>query len=272
MQQRFLTAVSRTLVGFAAMTAAVALAASAARASAGSDVRPRTKLPAAAKAARPAPAQLKDGVPIGLYFMTRFWPSNGTLEKVVWYFAPDGTAYEELEHGFSPEDLAAHKGRKGSCRADGNNLVITWADGKPTSSRVEPSQSGRAFTWNMGIFTAVQAFGDPTEVAGVYEGGESLSGGGNRAALSKRLELRPDGTFRWSGVSFVGTTTQSSQMSVGQVDAGSTGTWRLSDYSLLLSDSNGNVYRRIAFPYDDSKTPLKPDRIFFGGLMYKKQG
>lgn len=220
---------------------------------------------------RPAPATFQHGVPVGLYFMTRYWSFTGTLEKEAWYFAPDGTAYAELEHGFSVEDLAVHAGRKGTCRAEAGQLEITWADGKKTKSTVEPSKSGRAFTWDMGIFTIVQSFADPAEAAGVYEGGESLSVGGSRAIVSKRLELRADGTFAWSGVSFLGNTTGSSRLSAGGVDAGSTGTWRVSGYSLLLADTRGNVFRRIAFPYDDESTPLKPDRIFFGGMMYKKQ-
>lgn len=225
----------------------------------------------AGQADLPAPATFKDGVPVGLYFMTRYWSFTRTLEKQAWYFAPDGTAYAELEHGFSAADLAAHAGRKGTCRLDGAQLEITWADGKKTKSTIEPSKSGRAFTWDMGIFTMVQSFSDPAEVAGVYEGGESLSVGGSSAVVSKRLELRPDGTFAWSGVSFLGSTTESSRVSAGAVDGGSTGTWRIAGYSLLLADTQGNVFRRIAFPYDDESTPLKPDRIFFGGMMYKKQ-
>lgn len=226
---------------------------------------------AAGKVDLPAPATFQNGVPVGLYFMTRYWSFTRTLEKASWYFAPDGTAYAELEHGFSAADLAAHAGRKGTGRMDGAQLEITWADGTKTKSTVEPSRSGRAFTWDMGIFTVVQPFGDPAEVAGAYEGGESLSVGGSSAVVSKRLELRPDGTFAWSGVSFIGNTTESSRVSAGAVDAGSTGTWRIAGYSLILADTQGNVFRRIAFPYDDESTPLKPDRIFFGGMMYKKQ-
>ncbi|MDO8544788.1 MAG: hypothetical protein Q7S40_30460 [Opitutaceae bacterium] len=219
----------------------------------------------------PAPAAFKNGVPVGLYFMTRFWPATGSLEKAAWYFAPDGTAYEKLEHGFSKADLAAHAGPKGTCQLVGGNLEVTWTDGKKTSSWLEHKPNTTGFSWNAGLFSAAQDFGDPAEIAGVYAGGESLSVGASRAAVSKTLDLRPDGTFAWTGVSFIGSTTKESRVSVGSTGGGSTGTWRLAGHSLLLTDGEGNVFRRIAFPYDDTSTPIKPDRIFFGGMMYKKQ-
>jgi hypothetical protein len=227
--------------------------------------------PIAAKAdepAKPASPDFKDGVPVGLYFMTRFWISTRTLEKAAWYFAPDGTVYHNLEHGFSPEDLAAHAGRKGRAKAKGNDLEVTWSDGKKTTSDVE--RDGTGFLWDMGIFTAVTGFETPSEIVGSYEGGESLVSGGNAAAGLKRLELRPDDTFTWEGVSFVGTTTSASRISAGGSGT-SKGRWSLSGFSLTLVDDTGATLRRIVFPYDDAKTAVKPDRIFFGGLMYKKQ-
>ena len=41
-------------------------------------------------------------------------------------------------------------------------------------------------------------------------------------------------------------------------------------YFAILTDTRGAELRRIAFPFDDDKTPLKPDWMFFGGLLYKK--
>lgn len=223
----------------------------------------------AARLEKPAPHAFKDGVPVGLYFMTRFWASSGALEKAAWYFAPDGTVYRNLEDGFSAADLARHKGRKGTCRADGNLLHVTWADGRKTTSKIERREM--AFSWDAGIFTAVKPFGDAPEISGRYEGGESLSVGGNRAAVSKRLELRRDGTFRWSGVSFLSSSSETTSIAAGSTGGDSTGTWRIESHALLLTDAAGVTLRRIAFPYDDEKTPLKPDRIFFGGTLYNKQ-
>lgn len=220
------------------------------------------------KIENPVAASFKTGAPIGLYFMTRFWPSSGSLEKAAWYFAPDGTAYRDLEFGFSAADLAAHP-EKGTYRAVGDKLEVTWSTGKTTSSTINPSAKG--FSWDAGLFTVVQPFDGTMKIAGSYEGGESLSTGMGRAALSKTLELRPDGTFTWQGISFLSTTSQESRVTAGSVGNATTGTWVVKGYSLVLTDETGNVYRRIAFPYDDEKTPMKPDRIFFGGTMYNQK-
>ncbi|MES2691951.1 MAG: hypothetical protein V4773_00670 [Verrucomicrobiota bacterium] len=217
----------------------------------------------------PAPASFKEGVPVGLFFMTRFWSFTGTLEKVVWYFAPDGSVFQGLENGFSLRDLAAHTGPKGQGSLNGDKLEIRWADGKKSSSHLSRSDSG--FSWDAGIFTVVKPFDPKVPEAGVYEGGESLSVSGNRAAVSKTLELRPDGTYRWSGVSFISNTTDAGQVTAGANGDDSTGRWHASGYTLVLVDSKGHVYRRIAFPYDDDKTPVNPDRIFVGGTMFKRQ-
>jgi len=217
---------------------------------------------------KPAPAAFNHGIPVGLYFMTRYQTSTRTLEKGAWYFAPDGRVYQNLEYGFSKDDLTGHAGPRGTAAAEDSMLVVTWADGKKTTGNVE--REGTGFLWDMGIFTAVRAFEDVSDVAGIYEGGESLSFGDNRAAASRRLELRADGTFSWAGVSFVGPTPQASRLSTGDNDA-SKGRWQLSGYSLILTDEKGAVLRRIIFPSDDEKKAVKPDRMFFGGMIYKRQ-
>lgn len=217
----------------------------------------------------PAPPSFAEGVPVGLYFMTRFWSFTGTLEKLVWYFAPDGAVYQSLEHGFSSHDLATHAGPKGRCTLRGNTLEIRWSDGKKSTGDLERSDSG--FFWDGGNFTPVRPFTTTSMIIGSYEGGESLSYNGNRAAVSKSLELRADGTFRWSGVSFLTSATDATRVTAGANGADSAGRWHVMPYALVLIDAKGNVYRRIAFPYDDEKTPVNPDRIFFGGTMFRRQ-
>jgi hypothetical protein len=150
----------------------------------------------------------------------------------------------------------------------GSMMHVTWADGKVTKSKLE--RDGSSFTWDMGIFTPVKPLPGAKVLAGTYEGGESLSHGGNHAAVSKTLQLRADGTFSWSGVSFLQTTGARSQLAAGGQGATS-GRWRTEGYSLLLTDQGGTVLRGIAFPYDDEKTAVYPDRLFFGGIMYRRQ-
>lgn len=217
----------------------------------------------------PAPASFKEGRPVGLFFMTRFWSFTGTLEKLVWYFAPDGTVYQSLEAGFSETDLAAHTGPTGRCTMTGDRLEVQWTGGKKSAGSLSRSATG--FSWDGGIFTPVKPFEASDAIAGTYEGGESISYRGNRAAISKTLELRPDGTYRWSGVSFLTSATDTTRVTAGSNGVDSTGRWHAAGYSLVLVDSAGNVYRRIAFPYDDSKTPVNPDWVFFGGTMFKRR-
>jgi hypothetical protein len=221
----------------------------------------------AAASETPAPAAFQEGVPVGLYFMTRYQVAPRTRENAVWYFAPDRRVYRNLEFGCSSEDLAAHQGLRGTASADGNRLVVTWSDGTKTAADLE--RDGTGFLWDMGIFRAVNAFRDPGEAAGVYEAAQ-LSGLGSGGVGDQRLELRADGTFSWSGVAFTDTASGRVALLVGS-DRMSKGHWKLGNHSLILTDEKGTIWRGIAFPDDDAKTVIKPDRLFFGGKVYKRQ-
>lgn len=210
----------------------------------------------------------RDGLPSGLFLMTRYWFASRTLEILAWYFAPDGSVYEGLATGFSAEDLARHQGRHGHCKLTGNTLEITWADGTTSSSDLERSDSG--FNWDMGIFTrATPMPADRASLAGRYEGGASVSGSGGTVSTAQTLELDADGTYRWSGVGAVSARSEGSTLSGGSSSAAN-GRWQADEYSLVLTDRSGAVTRRIAFPYDDPDTPVYPDRLLFGGIMLKK--
>jgi hypothetical protein len=215
----------------------------------------------------PAPAYFREGVPVGLFFMNRYWSFTSQLEKAAWYFAPDGTVFQNIEKGFSPEACAAHPGPTGVAKMDGRKLEITWSDGQKTNGDIERESAG--FNWNMGIFTTVSAFPEAAAVVGVYEGGESLAATGDRTLATRRLELKADGTFSWDGVTFTGTTARTSRLAA----AGSTvttGRWDLNGYTLTLTHSAGATCQRIAFPYGDEKNLAKPHLLFFGGMMLKR--
>jgi hypothetical protein len=217
----------------------------------------------------PPKAEIADGKPTGLFFMTRFWSYTNSLEKVVWYFAPDGHVYQNLASGFSAEDLQAHQGNRGTYEVSGGKLKVTWADGKVTEGDIKADGTG--FSWDGGIFTAVQPFDADKSLAGTYEGGESFnSGGGNSASASNTLELREDGTFRRAGVASVQSTSDQSVVEAG-TQGQADGTWKVAGYSLVLTGADGKVQRAIAFPYDDKDTPVYPDRMYFAGTMYKRQ-
>jgi hypothetical protein len=83
------------------------------------------------------------------------------------------------------------------------------------------------------------------------------------------LELRPDGTYHWDGVSLVAGQTGDTLLYAG--DSGSTsGTWQASDFSLTFAPSGGKTLRQIAFPVDDADTPLVPDHLYIGGMLFKR--
>jgi hypothetical protein len=215
----------------------------------------------------PAPARIEAGLPVGLYFMTRYLPATRALEQEVWYFDPDRTVYRDLEYGFSRQDLAAHAGRKGRARSDGAQLEVRWADGATTRAAVESDHDG--FAWDMGLFVRVSAFTLPSDPAGTYRGTETVGTDDASSGWSRHLELRPDGTFHWDAIALRGR--EAGRATVAASDQPATGTWELQGYSLVLTDSQGHSLRRIAFPDDDSRTVLKPDRMFFGGWMLRRQ-
>jgi hypothetical protein len=206
------------------------------------------------------------GMPVGLFFMTRYWGYTGTLEKAAWYFAPDGTVYQNLETGFSANDLAAHTGPRGTFRVTGSDMEVIWADGKTSKSNYQPDKSG--FSWDAGTFSPVQPIKDKQSIAGTYDGGESLSRRGDWAAVAKKLTLGADGSYRLDGVAVVQGETDYAVLTAG-AEKSTSGTWDVSGYSLTFKDEGGKSVRQIAFPFDDDSTAIYPDHLFIGGTLYK---
>lgn len=220
------------------------------------------------RTSQPAPARMVNGKPEGLYYMQKMWIATRYLEKSCWYFAPDGKFYENLTTGFSPEDLAAHKGPKGTVKAGRGTLEVVWSDGKSSNADLEIVPGG--FNWDTGMFLPVEAFASGKSVAGFYEGGASLGSDGNAVIVSKSLRLEEDGTYSMSGISSLSSTSNGTQVKAGgQTDAN--GRWALDGFILRLTDSDGISAQHIAFPFDDEKTTVYPDRLFVGGTMYKRQ-
>lgn len=226
-------------------------------------------LAALASVPGPAPASFASGIPVGLYCMTRPWTTAHTMEKRVWYFAPDGTVYQSPEYGFAPEDLARHVGTKGVCRLTDDTLHIAWSDQRRSQAKIERSAEG--FGWDGGIFLPAAPVTPDLALAGVYEGGEALSLKPNRAPLARILELRTDGTFYWRGVSLV-----AQPRIAGNVDAASNGydsagRWRASGYCLVLVDSEGRIFRRIAFRWSPPASSEAAGVVFAGTLYWPRQ-
>ncbi len=121
----------------------------------------------------------------------------------------------------------------------------------------------------MALFARVSGFALPSDPAGTYRGADTVGANDSWSGVSRHLELRPDGTFHWEGISLRGS--GPGQASVAASDQPATGTWELRGYSLVLTDTQGHSLRRIAFPDDDTRTVIKPDRMFFGDWMLRRQ-
>lgn len=226
-------------------------------------------LPAAGGAAPESPGW-EDGHPVGLYLMTRFWIGTGSLEKASYYFTSDGRVYVDPQEGFSDEELARHHGRHGTVRGGDGELIFTWSDGKEQRGRLERGE-GRGFTWDMGIFAPVEPFDDEKELVGRWEGGSSASFAGTRGATSRSFDLRDDGTFSGGSVATLQSASRESVASAGS-SGDHSGTWELDGYALVLEYDDGRTARGVVFPLDDDDTPVRPDRFYFAGTLYKKQG
>jgi hypothetical protein len=232
--------------------------------------RPAPATPAAPRSDpdQPAPASFQAGAPVGLYWMSRYETGTRTLEQTVWYFAPDGTVYRNLEHGFSADDLGRHAGPRGRAGLEGRALRIQWEDGTAKAAPLERDPTG--FTWDMGIFSPITRFGAPADIPGTYAGGTGSVRAEGPAVVPQRLTLRADGTFGWEGVAFrPGTGTPAARV-VSAPDT-TVGRWKLAGHSLTLEAESGLTLRRFAFPDDDDRTVVRPDRLFFGGEMLKRQ-
>jgi hypothetical protein len=217
---------------------------------------------------QPPPAGFKDDIPVGLYLMSRYVSTTQENETSVWYFAPNGEVYRELECGFSASDLSSHTGPRGSVSRRAKILEITWSNGEVTTSILE--RDGTGFTWDMGIFVPVKPFESDSEVAGLYEGSAAVTPGRDEIPVAQRLDLRPDRTFIWQGVAFKQLKYGAENISIGSTEV-TEGNWSLSGFSLILMHGKETTVRRIAIPLDDEKTVIRPDRMFFGDLTYKRR-
>jgi hypothetical protein len=230
---------------------------------------PSTTPPAAPPEAElSATAVFQDDLPVGLFSMTRYLSSAPAVENSVWYFADDRTVYRGLQDGFSKADLATHTGPRGVVRRQGRSLEIEWSDG--TKSTAELERDGTGFTWDMGIFTPIISVENANELAGVYEGSETVALGSAGMPVAERIELREDGTFSWTGVSFSEKKSGSVRI-VRRSSEVSSGHWQMRGFSLVLTTPGGLALRRLAFPQDEEKTVIRPDRLYLGGVIYRRR-
>ena len=144
------------------------------------------------------------------------------------------------------------------------NLEVTWSDGQSSVSPIEIETGG--FNWDTGMYLPVEPFVAGKSIVGFYEGGSSFGGEGNSVIVSKSLRLESDGRYTMSGIATVSASSNGTQARVGGENQ-EEGRWQLDGFILSLSKSDGTSVQHIAFPFDDEKTPIYPDRIFVGGTM-----
>jgi hypothetical protein len=138
-------------------------------------------------------------------------------------------------------------------------------DGKPVSSTYERGDAG-CFGWDANSFCPVKPFARDARIDGIYAGGASVGGG---ALMSNStLTLRGDGTYTLSSIGSVATGTEAG--TVGSTRA-EQGRYRFDENAVTLTPQGGAEQRYSSFPYDDGSAGPAPRRIYFGGVMLKRQ-
>ncbi|MFD2720111.1 hypothetical protein ACFST9_15415 [Hymenobacter monticola] len=218
---------------------------------------------------QPVAGAVNGGRPVGLFFMTRYWMATRSLEKSTYYFAPNGQVYVDPK-GFSASELAAlPASSRGSYSVTGKTLAVRWASGQTSSSEVEPQAN--TFSWDMGIFLAGKPFQSPGQLAGSFEGGNSISTGSGSASAVSSLTFRSDGTYSGGGASSFGgrDAAGAKTYSAGSTSSNS-GRWSLSGWLLTLTDAQGRTSRGVAFPVERNDKTGQVMRFYFDGVAYKR--
>ncbi len=225
------------------------------------------------KRTQPEPGRLVHGKPVGLFYMQKYWMATRSLEKSCWYFTANGHVYLNPSRGFTAKELQSDSSDHGTFSISGNQLTVKWSDGKQSTAEMEIEKTG--FYWDTGSFLAVEPFKDAS-IEGTYSGGSSMSFAGASTMIAKTLQLHRDGTFAFSGMTSMRTDTESKtdpRDSEFYAGGGSEtqGTWQLDGFFLVLQNQKGESVQHVVFPFDDKETEIYPDRLFMGGIMYKKE-
>lgn len=211
----------------------------------------------------PAPPRLTGDSITGVFFMTKFWTTTNSLDTAVWYFSPEGIAYENPT-GFSAAELAASQSQW-KIRVEGDSISYSGADGRVYDSSF--SISGKTtFNWDGGNYTAAKPFLRSTSLVGTYGGGASVTG----ASSTSTLILRADESYQLTGSASAVNQTADSIASLSATGGGETGTWHNGAYSLTLSPAGRTVKRSVAFIYEEGPGGA-PAKFYFDGLMWSRQ-
>ncbi|QKG51782.1 hypothetical protein [Hymenobacter sp. BRD67] len=200
--------------------------------------------------------------------MTRLWIGTGSLEKSAYYFAADGQVYQNPT-GFTAAALAATPAsQRGSYAVDDNTLTIKWASGQSSVNKLEDVHDN-AFNWDTGIFLGVKPFDSSQQLAGSFEGGNSVSFGGGGVSASNDLTFSADGTYAQGGVVTASASSSESTTDVGSASS-SGGKWQLNGWVLALTDTKGQVATGVAFPVETDDKTQQVTRFYFQNVAYKR--
>lgn len=202
--------------------------------------------------------------PDGLYLMTRFWPSSG-LEIKGWLFR-NGQVSSEPKGDIARFDFAAAAAGSpdttGRYAQQGDELTVTWANGKSTKAKIQPG-SGRCFNWNGGLFCPAAAFADGTRLDGTFTGGASVGGG--RVGSARTLQLTASGRYQLDSAGAI-----NEAMVAGGSSGRESGSYEIAGTRLSLKPEGGTARQVLVFPYDDGTSGPQPRRLFFDGGMLKR--
>ena len=205
----------------------------------------------------------------GLYFRIQQY-FNGTslsINQEHFAFWSDGRLYRGVPSGgleFFDYAAARQKtpGNCGTYSITGDKITFTMADGKSATHGFKRAPGG----FNLdGIFTSRQKSYKPGQrLAGLYDGGASVGGGGNGSYVAsvKSLTFAADGTFQGSTIGALSANTAAGTVT-GKSETADSGTYALGGNTLTLRHQGGPVTRHTVYPYDlgGGKTAINVDGV-----------
>lgn len=205
------------------------------------------------------------GGPAGLYFVQTY-DSTG-MDRRTYLFVGDRWA-ESPQGDLTRFDFdAADPARSGRWSVAGDEMILTPASGQPRQGKFVLNPD-TCFDFRDGIWCPAKPFAS-TALDGAYSGGSSYASSGGAASVAADYLFSPDGTFRRLAA---GSFQDADTPGDGVTAAGETaGRYRIEGLTLVLTEQDGSERRDIAFPFGEGAEPAKPDYIYFGGWLLKRQ-
>lgn len=229
-----------------------------------------TPTPAPAPAAKPAaaPTPAAGTIATGLYLRTTYFA--GSLSLNTMYFGPGNHVVIDPPHGVDPLDFAAAAketpDKAGTYTVQGNNIRITWANGKTEQLPVE-FEHGELSAYDGGLIVKADAYSTNQRLSGTYAWGATTA----NVSSSRTLKLSSDGTYTMTSLGGIHNTPGNSRTALGL----ETGTYTLGGNTLVLRATDGPTTTHTVMPFntalDPTKAEMKDDHLIFDSISLVRE-